>query len=339
MKIRFRVPETGDPRRENGLSIPPQQSKRVPPKLRWIIITLVALSPAIWAGWELLSRWLWIDSNAYVVFQESSINAPADGTVTKLQIRNGQSVKDNAVLMQLENGELRAEYEALSAQDKLPAPPPSADVDAARRDLSALEARREALAIRTRIVRDLASRGAATRGEVLAAEGDEAAVEVSATSLRANIARAAQKPAVTADEDARRVRLAVLKEQLGALEVRAPSEGTIDDLQVMDGRVVHRGDPLLVLRYGDPRIVAFIEGKDMDKVLPGKQVSILLPNGKTVDGLIRGPAPSTRRLPDELAGSFDPRNPRLQVLIVPERLPPEARIHQLAVKVRRFRFG
>jgi multidrug resistance efflux pump len=339
MKIRFRVPEAGDPRRENGLALPPQQSKRVPPKLRWLIITLVALSPAIWAGTELLSRWLWVDSYAYVVFEGVSLNAPADGTVTKLAVRNGQTVRENQLLMELENDELRAEFEALSAQMKAPARPATAGVDSARRDLALLENRAQALASRTRIVRDLASRGAATRGEVLAAEGDEAALEASMAPLRTTIALGAQTPPDTADDEARRVRLAVLKERLGALEVRAPSAGTIDDVEVADGRVVRRGDPLFVLHQGEPRIVAFIEGKDMDRVLPGKRVSIVLPNGDLTTGVIRGLAPSTRRLPDELAGSFDSHGPRLQVLIVPDHLPPDARINRLAVTVRRLRFG
>ncbi|HET9596660.1 MAG TPA: hypothetical protein VFP65_13815, partial [Anaeromyxobacteraceae bacterium] len=100
---------------------------------------------------------------------------------------------------------------------------------------------------------------------------------------------------------------------------------------------VAAGDPLVVVRHGEPRVVGFVLGRALS-LGAGDRVRIVLPDGSSVPGEVVGQAPSTLRLPEELSGSFDQRTPRLQISIAPVGLPPAARVHRLPVSVRILRF-
>lgn len=344
MKIRFRVPEAADPRRESGISLPPQESKRVPPRLRWMLITLLALSPAIWVAWHFFNEWLWVEASGFVVFEEVAIHAPQAGVVAGLKVSNGSQVVQDAPLLQLEDAALRAEYDSLQAAlgvTPLPAPGQSAALLAAdRQELAALRQRQAALRERSATLRELAARGAATRGEVLAAEGDVLAVDADIQAvLTRTLRNAVVVPLATGPSAEQRARMATLEARLRGLDVRAPVEGTVDNLLVRNGQRVAEAEPMMVLRHGRPQVVVFMQGRDLRLTHSGETVRIVLPNRVTVNGRLLGPAPSTRRLPEELAGALDPRNPRLQVLIEPENLPPQALIHRLPVTIRSFRFA
>lgn len=344
MKIRFRVPEAADPRRESGISLPPQESKRVPPRLRWMLITLLALSPALWVAWHFIDEWLWVEASGFVVFEEVAIHAPHAGTVAGLKVANGSQVVLGAPLLQLEDAALRAEYEALrGGVGAMPAPPPGPPQGVAaadRQELAELRKRQAILREHAATLRELAVRGAATRAEVLAVEGEVLAVSASIEAAQARSLRnAVVVPLVTGPGAEQQARLATLQARLRELDVRAPVEGTVDNLQVRNGQRIAEGEPMLVLRHGRPQVVVFMQGRDLRLTHSGETVRIVLPNRVKLKGRLLGPAPSTRRLPEELAGSLDPRNPRLQVLIEPEALPPEALIHRLPVTIRSFRFA
>ncbi|NSL55622.1 HlyD family secretion protein [Uliginosibacterium aquaticum] len=347
MKIRFRIPEAADPRREGGLSLPPQESKRVPPRLRWLLITLLALSPAIWVAVHFIREWLWVEARGFVMFEELSLQAPQDATVTELNLSSGSQVTQGSVLLRLDNPALRAEYEVLRAANVAASAKEAvaihqAQLQSQRQTLKALQQRQAALHQRVLVLRDLAARDAATRGEVLAAEGEELALLGSIQAQQESILRSTPSPlpVVSASFSAeQRARLASLEARMGELTVRAPVAGTADNLMLTRGQRVSQGEPMLVLRHGRPHVVAFMQGRELGLTHSGETVRIVLPNRVTLQGRILGPAPSTRRLPEELAGTLDPRNQRLQVLIETDALPAEARIHQLPVTIRSLRFS
>lgn len=339
MKIRFRVPEAGDPRRDSGVSLPPQESRRVPPRLRWWLITLLALSPAIWIALHFMRDWLWVESRGYVVFEELSLTAPADAEVISVSVVNGARVSRGAALVGLDNRELRAELDALRSLPATGTPAvPTSGQGNRQAELQSLQRRLDSLQARSTILRDLVARGAATRGELLAAEADEQAAAAAVASVRASMAQAPAATTEGAPDANRMAREAVLVARLRELELRAPTDGVVDNVMATTGQLVSRGDPLLVLRQGRPHVVAFMQGQDLRFAQAGESVSLVLPNRRRITGRVLGLAPSTRRLPEELAGTLDPRNPRLQVLIEPQGLPADAYIHRLPVSIRSFRF-
>jgi multidrug resistance efflux pump len=337
MKIRFRTPEAADPQRDGGMRLPAQQSKRAAPRGRWILITLLALSPAIWIGATLLWNSLWVDAGAYIVFEESAINAPASGSVKKVNVANGQTVPAGASLLELDDATLRAELDAL--RESVALSHRGATVSEEAPPQRVFNERRKLAASRLETLRSLRAEGAATQGEVIAAQAQLAAVEDEIATLARN-ARDAERSerermAISTDT---LTRIAVLNERIRALTITAPIAGVVDNLSVTSGQNIARDDPILVIRQGKAAVIAFMEGRALE-LAPGTTVSIRLPNKQSVAGTVLGLAPSTRRLPAELAGSFDPRSARLQVMIEPTQLPPEARVHRLPVRVRFFRFG
>jgi multidrug resistance efflux pump len=334
MKIRFRVPEATDPQRDGGMRLPPQQSKRVPPRWRWLLVTLLALSPALAIGGVLLHGWLWIDVSGYVVLEETRITAPHAGTVRTIHAENGQGVAAGAPLIELDNRELRAELEALKASGEGPRLSGS-DLgrSALSRQIGAVRARLQAQQRQTATLEALHANGAATQGEVLAAIARASDTEGELAALERERARHRDGAGVSAES---LIRMTVLADRLRELGIHAPVGGTVDDLGVSQGQNVERGESLLVIRRGEPKVIGFMQGREA--LSPGAAVRIVLPDGQTVSGHVVGQAPSTRLLPEELSGSFGRRDPRRQVIIAPETLPPEARIHRLPVTVRAFRF-
>lgn len=337
MKIRFQVPEQADPRREGGMQLPPQQARRPLVRWRWVVVALLALSPALYVVGYLLRGWLWIDAAGYVVFEEARVTAPLPGAVRAVHAASGQRVERGALLLELDNPEVRAELAALEAPPAIVAEDGAARA-ALERQIAAVGARLGAERAQAATMQALHAEGAATRGEVLAADGRVQAAAAELAALEGERARlraaAAALRARRADEAAR---LAVLATRRRALRVEAPVSGTVDGPSVHPGDSVAAGDPLVVVRHGEPRVVGFVLGRALS-LGAGDRVRIVLPDGSSVPGEVVGQAPSTLRLPEELSGSFDQRTPRLQISIAPVGLPPAARVHRLPVSVRILRF-
>jgi multidrug resistance efflux pump len=334
MKIRFSVPETSDPRREGGMQLPPQQAKRVPPRWRWIFIVLLALSPALCVAGVYLRGWLWIEAAGFVVLEETRVTARCAGVVRDIHVTNGSRVAAGEALVQLENGQLRAEAEALDASRRLAAPqePDPVTLD---QQMEALQAQLQAQRSQVYTLEGLHANGAATRGEVLAAIARANATRGELAALDRE--RVRQRSAMLLADSELASRAAVLAARLRELHIEAPTGGTVDNLAVARGQNIEAGGELLVIRRGEPKVVAFLQGREL-WLRPGAKVRVTLPDQKTIPGEVVSQAPSTLRLPEELSGSFDQRTARLQVVISPVGLPPEARVHRLPVIVSVLRF-
>jgi multidrug resistance efflux pump len=199
-------------------------------------------------------------------------------------------------------------------------------------------ARLKARQLQASALEALQADGAATRGEVLAALERAGVADEELAALERERARqralAFERGGGSAELASR---VAVLGARLRDLRIEAPIDGTVDNLSVAQGQNVEAGEALLIIRRGEPKVIGFLQGREL-RLTPGARVRITLPDGKTIPGDVLGQAPSTLRLPEELSGSFDQRNPRLQVMIAPVGLPAEARVHRLPVTVRVFRF-
>jgi multidrug resistance efflux pump len=334
MRIRFSVPEATDPRRDGGVQLPPQQARRVAPRWRWVFIVLLALSPALGVAGVLLRGWLWIEAGGFVVLEETPVTARYAGTVRELHVRNGASAAAGAPLLELEDAELRAEIEALDVSGRLAARS-EAGPSGIEAQIAAVRALLEAQRGQASTLEALHANGAATRGEVLAALERADATQGELAALERERDRQRSEKVLMSTELASRA--AVLAARARELRVEAPIGGTIDNLAIATGQNVEAGAELLVIRRGEPRVIAFLPGREL-WLRAGAKVRIELPDGRSIPGDVLGHAPSTLRLPEELSGSFDQRTARLQVVLAPVGLPAEARVHRLPVTVSFFRF-
>ncbi len=213
-------------------------------------------------------------------------HAPSGTTVKKLLVKEGDQVKKGQLLVEMDDADARSDAARALAQ-----------VRSAEADLHAVSSggtQEEVLTLDSQLVkaqaeRDTAQRnldalrrlqkaGAASTGEVKAAEDQLQRANADLTLLQQKqkgrysspeVARVqAQKAEAQAAYDA-------AEDTLSKLNVRAPFEGLVYSLPVLQGAYVNAGD--LVLQEADlskVRVRAFVDEPDIGRLIPGDPIEV-----------------------------------------------------------------
>jgi HlyD family secretion protein len=213
-------------------------------------------------------------------------HAPIPTTVKKLYIKEGDAVKKGQLLADLDDASARSDAASAMARVR------SADAD-----LSAIKAggiREEVLTLQSQLTKAQAERGAAQKNldamQTLERQGAASPAEVTAAQTRLDRANAdltlieqkqkgrysspeigrveAQKQDAQAAYDA-------AEDTLEKLNIRAPFDGTVYSLPVLEGSYINAGD--LVLELADlskVRVRAFVDEPDIGRLAPGNKVQI-----------------------------------------------------------------
>jgi len=213
-------------------------------------------------------------------------HAPSGTTVKKLLVKEGDQVKKGQLLVEMDDADARSDAARALAQ-----------VRSAEADLHAVSSggtQEEVLTLDSQLVkaqaeRDTAQRnldalrrlqkaGAASTGEVKAAEDQLQRANADLTLLQQKqkgrysspeVARVqAQKAEAQAAYDA-------AEDMLSKLNVRAPFEGLVYSLPVLQGAYVNAGD--LVLQEADlskVRVRAFVDEPDIGRLIPGDPIEV-----------------------------------------------------------------
>jgi HlyD family secretion protein len=218
--------------------------------------------------------------------QNFEAHTPMGTTVKKILVREGGQVKQGQLLVQLDDAKARGQ----AAQAK-------AQVLAAEADLSAIEkggTREELLTLDSQItkahttcdtaqrnldaLRHLREQGAASPGEIKNAEDQVKHANADLNLLlqkqknrysQPEIARVeAQKSEAQAAYDA-------AEDVLNQLNIRAPFDGVVYSLPVLQGAYLNPGD--LVLQEADlskVRVRAFVDEPDIGRLMPGDKIEV-----------------------------------------------------------------
>ena len=213
-------------------------------------------------------------------------HAPIGTTVRRLLVKEGEHVKKGQLLVQMDDAEARSAAARALAQ-----------VRATQADVSALGSggnqeevlTLEAQLVKARTERDTAQRnldalqrlqqdGAASEGEVKVAQDQLARADADLNLLekkkkdrysQPEIAHVeAQKAAAQAAHDA-------AEDTLNQLNVRAPFDGVVYSLPVLEGAYVNPGD--LILQEADlskVRVRAFVDEPDLGRLAPGEPIEV-----------------------------------------------------------------
>ena len=213
-------------------------------------------------------------------------HAPIGTTVRRLLVKEGEHVKKGQLLVQMDDAEARSAAARALAQ-----------VRATQADVSALGSggnqeevlTLEAQLVKARTERDTAQRnldalqrlqqdGAASEGEVKVAQDRLARADADLNLLekkkkdrysQPEIAHVeAQKAAAQAAHDA-------AEDTLNQLNVRAPFDGVVYSLPVLEGAYVNPGD--LILQEADlskVRVRAFVDEPDLGRLAPGEPIEV-----------------------------------------------------------------
>jgi hypothetical protein len=335
MKIRFDSHKEHNPTQEHGLNVLYAPGKRMAFRLRWYLILFLVASPLLWLVGKLLHGIFMIDAPAQLYLPIQEVRARDTGRVEQLFVTAGEHVQADQLLVNLDNPEWRARLLQLAA-----IPVEAArlgDFDLGMKERQLLRAQMGRAEQRVQQLDRLVQQGAATRGEVLAAqtERDGFRSDFLAFERREQIAH--QLPQGFEREVIRQnTEQQWLKTRLGALSVTAPQSGRIAEVFVTPGENVGPGTLLMRLeRLADPLLWIYLEPLNINYAEIGRPLKVRMPDGEWLDAHVVQAVDSAARTPVVLRGPFAASEMGLQVAArFDQPLPARWRIDQLPLNVR-----
>jgi len=213
-------------------------------------------------------------------------HAPVGTTVKKLLVKEGDHVNQGQLMVQLDDADARSQAAKALAQIRSS----EADVSAIqsggnREEVLTLEAQlakaqtqRDAAQRNVEALRRLQQQGAASPGEVKAAENQLAGAEADLKFLQQKQKDRYSKPEVArvqAQENEAQSAYAAAEDILSKLNIRAPFDGIVYSLPARQGAYVNPGD--LILQEADLSKVlvrAFVDEPDVGRLAPGQKIEI-----------------------------------------------------------------
>lgn len=232
--------------------------------------------------------------------------APLATTVQRIYVKEGDSVKPGQLLVQLEDSAARAEVaKALSALKAAEANLNAAksggtheEVVNRRAEIVKAQSERDAARANLEALKRLQAKGAASPGEVAAAEGRLRNAEATLNALqqtqteRYAPGELARFQAQVAEANAA---YRAAQDVLAQSNVRAPRAGTVYSLPVRQGQFLNAGDQIVqVANLDDVQVRAYIDEPEIGRLSKGQQVRVTwdaIP-GRVWTGTVSG-APST----------------------------------------------
>ena len=218
--------------------------------------------------------------------QNFETHAPIGTTVNKLFVREGDHVKKGQLLVQLNDAKARSQAAQAKAQGV-----------AAEADFSAVQSggiREEVLTVESQIVkarteRDTAQRNldalrrlqqqnAASSGEIKNAEDQLNRAQADLNLLLEKQKSRYSQPEITRVEALKseaRAAYVAAEDVLNQLNIRAPFDGIVYSLPIMQGAYLNPGD--LVLQEADlskVRVRAFVDEPDVGRLAPGDKIEV-----------------------------------------------------------------
>ncbi|HLW87206.1 MAG TPA: efflux RND transporter periplasmic adaptor subunit [Terriglobales bacterium] len=213
-------------------------------------------------------------------------HAPVGTTITKLLVREGDHVKKGQLLLEMNDAEARSAAARALAK-----------IRSAQADLSAVQSggnREEVLTLDSHLTKartdlDTAQRnlvalqrlqkdGAASPGEVRAAEGQVQRTQADVTLLEQKQRGRYSSPEIArveAQKSEAQAAYEAAEDTLRQLNVRAPFNGVVYSLPVLQGAYVSAGD--LVLQEADlskVRVRAFVDEPDVGRLVGGDPIEV-----------------------------------------------------------------
>ena len=213
-------------------------------------------------------------------------HAPVGTTVKKLLVKEGDHVNQGQLMVQLDDAEARSQAAKALAQIRSS----EADVSAIqsggnREEVLTLEAQlakaqtqRDAAQRNVEALRRLQQQGAASPGEVKAAENQLAGTEADLKFLQQKQKDRYSKPEVArvqAQENEAQSAYAAAEDILSKLNIRAPFDGIVYSLPARQGAYLNPGD--LILQEADLSKVlvrSFVDEPDVGRLAPGLKIEI-----------------------------------------------------------------
>lgn len=333
MKIRFDSSKERSPTQEQGLKVLYAPGKRMAFRLRWYLILLLVASPLIWFIAKLaVGAWM-IEAPAQLLLPQIEIRAREPALISHVNVRSGDKVEAGQVLVDMDNPEWKQRLQQLDALSKDVQPATEPVVTSLREVLRRQLGRaNEKVALTKRLM----SEGAATQGEVLAAEGERDQRQAELLAYDQRQAQARTSPALARDIAMQGAEQKWITDRLQALQVKAQEPGVVSEVLVHEGENVGAGTLLMrVARMSDAVIWVYLDPAHAAYGKPGQPLRLQLPDGHWIDAKVIQEADTAGRLPDDLRLPFGAPQRWLMVQVAPDGpVPTRWLIHQLPLTAR-----
>jgi HlyD family secretion protein len=218
--------------------------------------------------------------------QHFEAHAPVGTTVNEILVKEGQHVKKGQFLIEMNDADARSAAAQALAQVRTAQAEMSATQDGGNREevltlasqLTKARAARDTAQRNYQALQHLQQDGAASTGEVKAAADQLARADADLTLLEQKKKERYSTPEIArveAQKAEAEAAYAAAEDHLNQLNVRAPFDGVVYSIPVLQGAYVKPGD--LVLQEADlskVRVRAFVDEPDVARLAPGDPIEV-----------------------------------------------------------------
>ena len=336
MKVSFRRHASRAPDVSKQMKVPYGPSRRIFPRLRWILVLVVATSPIHLFVLHSVYETLRIQAQGVLLSNVSPVMGGEDGVVDTVLVKPGQRVDSG---------------QALALVRPLAQAPIVVDTGSANRlekdlvrsiaglDRRMVFAKRELAMARDRLssVQWLQQRGAATDAEVETARfrvvQSEAALEdlvLQREDQRGKLSDGQGHSAIVKSESENAPRT-----------ISSPVAGRVLEDHLLAGRPLRSNELAFVIERQPSQytVDALVDPRDIRVAMPGRKARVVLPDGRSLKAEVVDLAPVIDTTVVDPIESLRHGDRQLSVSIrLIDSLPPERRIHGLPVRVEFWRF-
>ncbi|RRJ84194.1 HlyD family secretion protein [Aestuariirhabdus litorea] len=327
MKVDFHLDKQLNPTSEQGMRVMYGQAKRGGYRLRWYLTLALVISPLLAMAYYLFRSYVMVIALGVVTTEPVTITATNDGVVDTVRVRVGETVAEGDTLLSMNNPVLSAEINflenELSSLNKRLANSTLENlaiyqeaIDDAKNNLAVMSTIRE----RYDTYRSSGKVSDVDYASVISVHSQAEQLLNSSTVdyHRARIENEVRRTAGSIAQAQRQLmgNLVVKKAQYNSLNIVTPYGGYVVDVEASVGRRVFVGDPLItVSRHIQPKVMAYLNPRHLDKAKRGSQVRVTFPDGRRYGATVTEDIEMTSRLPSSLSKPFEGQPALLKVTL------------------------
>ncbi len=307
---------------------------RMSAKVRWYCIVLLISIPLIFLLYSITTQYIFVRFSGLVTYDTITLRAPDAGYIKKLNVRVGEKIDKNNVLLQFVSPEAQIKLkflqkekirltelsESLNDQNETAL---SNILDVAKQDIESSKAIHERF-------KAYVNKGNMAELQLEEARRNYVIAQRTYATLVQQINDSRLQNKTLVDVNYRR-KILEIENNIAALEsmmrhftIYADKPGTIMHIATHNGEFVSAGQTLLTLvTQKNLNIVAFIEPKFLNKIYMGKQVDIVFPGNEKIRGHIINTPSYAEKIPASQMNPLATRENKLIAIIKPDTTVPQ----------------
>jgi len=301
MKISFNSSKETKPTEHEGLNVIYGAGKRTAFKMRWYFLLFLVASPLLILAGKVAMSLALTDAPGKLVLPSAEIYSPEAGVIQSLAVKPGDEVEQGQIIGELEDLELDYRLNTLKALAEREL---STEQKLARtQEIDVLKAEVTRAGAWYNITRKMKADGVLNQMEE--AQASQGLLTARTNLMRQQIANASQGRLDGDVQVQRQSELDYLLKRQDRQHIIAGTSGKVIDVPVKAGQSVAAGDLIARLESDLPATARlYLNPDDLYRAEVGTRLSIILPGGKSLSGVIVKTPTLAVRMPTELKEAF-----------------------------------